>query len=51
MSKRFTPPSAEELAARGLGPDGQPVKKKPVAKKVAPKKPKTEAEDSTDEEG
>ena len=23
---RFSPPSAEELAARGLGPDGNPLK-------------------------
>jgi len=23
---RFAPPSAEELAARGLGPDGKPIK-------------------------
>jgi len=32
MSYRFTPPSTEELAARGLNPDGTPVEK------VAPKK-------------
>lgn len=32
MSKRFTPPTAEELAARGLNPDGTPLKK------AAPKK-------------
>lgn len=32
MSDRFTPPSAEELAARGLNPDGTP------AKEAAPKK-------------
>ena len=41
---RFKPASAEELAARGLNPDGTPMKKaepaqkKPAAKKVAAKK-------------
>jgi hypothetical protein len=41
---RFKPASAEELAARGLNPDGTPMKKespKPAtAKKPAPKKAK-----------
>ena len=39
---RFTPPSKEELACRGLNPDGTEIKKaaaKPaLAKKKAPKK-------------
>lgn len=35
MSKRFTPPSAEELARRGLQPDGTPIPK------PAPKPAKT----------
>jgi hypothetical protein len=38
---RFKPASAEELARRGLNPDGTPIKKtapKPEAKKPAPKK-------------
>ena len=40
---RFKPASAEEMAARGLSPDGTPLKKaEPVAEKkpVAKKKPK-----------
>lgn len=37
MSDRFTPPSAEELKARGLNPDGTPIKK-PAAKKAPAKK-------------
>lgn len=40
MSKRFTPPSAEELAARGLNPDGTPLeqpKPKSASKKPAKK--------------
>jgi hypothetical protein len=40
---RFKPASAEEMAARGLNPDGTPLKKaEPVAEKkpVAKKKPK-----------
>jgi len=38
MSNRFVPPSVEELAARGLDADGNPIKK------AAPKKAKvTEA--------
>ena len=39
---RFKPASAEELAARGLNPDGTPLKKaEPVAEKkpAAKKKP------------
>jgi hypothetical protein len=36
MSKRFTPPTAEELAARGLTPDGTPIPK-PAPKKAAKK--------------
>ena len=44
MSNRFTPPSAEELAARGLNPDGTPMKnsepvKEPASEKPAPQKP------------
>ncbi len=35
MSDRFTAPSAEELARRGLDADGKPVQK--VAPKAAPK--------------
>jgi len=39
---RFKPASVEELAARGLNPDGTPMKKeepkKPAAKKSAAKK-------------
>jgi len=44
---RFKPASAEELARRGLNPDGTPAKKeaskpvmakKPALKKAAPKK-------------
>ena len=42
---RFKPASAEEMAARGLNPDGTPLKKaelaeKKPAKKSAPKKSK-----------
>lgn len=40
---RFKPASAEEMAARGLNPDGTPLKKaEPVAEKkpAAKKKPK-----------
>tara|TARA_R100000951_G_C2584700_1_gene163049 strand:- start:517 stop:651 length:135 start_codon:yes stop_codon:yes gene_type:complete len=43
MNNRFTPPSDEELAARGLNPDGTPIKKaapKPVAKKTPTKEEK-----------
>jgi hypothetical protein len=36
MSNRFKAPSEEELAARGLDKDGNPLKKE--TKKVAPKK-------------
>jgi len=36
MSNRFQPPSSEELAARGLNPDGTPKKKE--APKADPKK-------------
>lgn len=39
MSKRFTPPSAEELKARGLNPDGTPLKKEAVKKVAEKKKP------------
>ena len=44
---RFTSPSTEELARRGLNPDGTPIKKaapkstpakKPAPKKASPKK-------------
>lgn len=38
MSERYTPPSAEEMKARGLNPDGTPIKKR-ATKQVAPKKP------------
>ena len=38
MSKRFTPPSPEELAARGLNPDGTPLEKPKSAPKKAAKK-------------
>jgi len=38
MSKRFTPPSAEELAERGLNPDGTPMEKPKPAPKKAVKK-------------
>ena len=40
MSNRFKPASAEEMAARGLNPDGTPlkVKKAPTKKKAASKK-------------
>jgi hypothetical protein len=39
MSDRFTPPSADELAARGLNADGtiKKVAPKPVAKKAPAK--------------
>ncbi len=39
MSDRFKKPSAEELAARGLNPDGTPKKK------AAPKKKAEKAKD------
>ena len=35
MSNRFSAPTAEELAARGLNPDGSPIQKE--APKPAPK--------------
>ena len=35
MSDRFTPPSAEELKARGLNPDGTPIKKEAAKKATA----------------
>lgn len=41
MSDRFQPPSAEELASRGLNPDGTPIKQeapKSVARKPSTKK-------------
>jgi len=41
MSDRFTPPSAEELKARGLNPDGTPIKKEPAKKAPAKKKAAT----------
>jgi len=37
MSERFKAPSAEELAARGLNPDGTPKKQAPKAKIKADK--------------
>lgn len=42
MSNRFAPPTAEELAARGLDVDGNPIKvsdPKPAVKKVVAKEP------------
>lgn len=47
MSKRFTPPTAEELAERGLNPDGTPMEKsKPAPKATAKAKaPATSTED------
>lgn len=45
---RFTSPSTEELARRGLNPDGTPVKKAApkvtATKKAAPKKAPTKKE-------
>ena len=41
MSDRFTPPSAEELKARGLNPDGTPIKKETAKKAPAKKKAAT----------
>lgn len=41
MSTRFKPANAEEMAARGLNPDGTPLvvkKKAPAKKKAASKK-------------
>ena len=40
MGIRLKPASAEEMAARGLNPDGTPlkVKKAPTKKKAVPKK-------------
>jgi hypothetical protein len=42
---RFKPASAEEMAARGLNPDGTPMKKaEPAQKKPAAKKPAAKKE-------
>jgi len=42
MSSRFKAPSAEELARRGLNPDGTPIKKEAAPKKTAKKPAKKE---------
>jgi len=42
MSERFKAPSAEELAARGLNPDGTAKKPAPKAKEKAKKAEKAE---------
>lgn len=44
MSNRFQPPSEEELASRGLAPDGTPLKK------AAPKKPGRPKKDAPKED-
>lgn len=53
MSNRFAPPTVEELAARGLDADGNPIKKaapKPAVKKVVAEEPaETAAEEGADE--
>jgi|DEB0MinimDraft_6_1074348.scaffolds.fasta_scaffold30886_3 hypothetical protein len=41
MSNRFVPPSAEELKARGLNPDGTSIKKEAAKKAPAKKKAAT----------
>lgn len=41
MSNRFKAPTAEELAARGLAPDGTPLKEEAPKKK--PGRPKKDA--------
>jgi len=41
MSKRFQPPSVEELAARGLDAEGNPIKAEEPKKK--PGRPKKDA--------
>lgn len=50
MSKRFTAPSAEELAARGLNPDGT-AKAKPTAKAAKAPEPEVVAEPVDPKEG
>ena len=47
MSERFKAPSAEELAARGLNPDG--TAKKPAPKAKAKAKPKAEKAEKAEE--
>jgi len=47
MSERFKAPSREELAARGLDPDGAPIKPAPKAKEKA--KPKADKATKTEE--